>query len=213
MAAGGVTSAGTFVAALLEHQGYVTQARFLDAFQEFFQYGGGLLYLIAACGAIFSVVAFGSFRQARYLLIGPACFWFLVGPRAENVNGVVWKLGGGQARGQKAVAGEQAAKSSRQEILAKLDSKGQGPNSEIKIAQGFYLFVKPIDEFTNKMVDFMLKDEDKSDLMVASRQYGLEQIANNLPQDTELIQRYEQGFLVNCQRMINSATAAAQVMV
>ena len=206
-----VTSAATLVAAVLEHQGYLLQARFLDTFQDFFRDAGGLVYLIAAVGAVTSLLMFGSFRAPRYLLIGPALFWFLIGPRAENVDGVVWKLGAGEERGLKGEAG--AARTTRQQILDKLNHSGEGPGSSPEVAQGFWLFARPINEFTNEMVDFLLKDEDRSDLLVASKVYGLELISTSLPNDVDYIQRVEGGFMKGCQSLMSAAHSAAAVII
>ena len=86
-----VVVAGTFVASVLEHLGYLYQARFLNDFQSFFRDAGALIYLVAAVGGVIAVTMYGSTRAAQYFLIGPALFWFLVGPTTQT-EGVRWKL-------------------------------------------------------------------------------------------------------------------------
>ena len=87
-----VTSAASFVTAALETAGYITQAQFLDAFDKFFSSGGALLYIIAALGAMISMVVFGSYKLFRYLFIMPFIYWLLIGPRAE-LSGAIWRMG------------------------------------------------------------------------------------------------------------------------
>ena len=104
-----VHTAGTFIAAAMEQAGYIAQSRFLVDFRDFFREAGALVYILGAIGGIVSVVVFGSFRAARYLVLGPALYWFLVGPTSPS-EGVIWKIGGGEARGMNQVRGEGAAK-------------------------------------------------------------------------------------------------------
>ncbi len=208
----GVVSAATLIAAVLEHQGYMAQARFLADFQDFFRDAGSLVYLMSGVGAVISVAMYGSFRAARYLLVGPALFWFLVGPTTET-EGVHWKLGDGPYRGILRHDGKGTADADRKEILEKLNQTGQGVNGDIEVAVGFWLFAKPISDFVNEMVGIILEDEEKSDLMVATKTHGLDIVHDYLPNDTEFVQRLESGLYNNCKRMMSAAQAASWTYV
>lgn len=204
--AGDVVSAGTLVAAILEQSGYLTQGDFLIAFKSFFRDAGALVYFIGAVGGVLSLVLFGSFRAARYLIFGPAIYWALVGPTVE-IDGVVAKLGGGEARGFVGDKGEAQAKADRDQVMEKAGVQSGRP---IKVAEGFWLFARPINEFVNEFIDVMLKDEDGENLMVEHKVRGLELIARSLPQSPESISMLEQELLVYCPRIYQSALGIAQ---
>ncbi len=204
--AGDVAVAGTYVAAVLEQAGYLTQGEFIVAFKSFFRDAGALVYFIGAVGGLLSLVLFGSFRAPRYLIIGPALFWFLVGP-TKDVGGVVAKLGGGEARGFIGVKGEAGAQENVEEVLKK---SGRDAPKDIKVAEGFWLFAYPINEFVNEFVDVMLKHEDGADLMVEQKVRGLELIARTLPTSPKEINILEQELLVQCPRLYQSALGIAQ---
>jgi hypothetical protein len=208
----GVVSAATLIAAVLEHQGYMTQARFLADFQDFFRDAGALVYLMSGVGAVISVAMYGSFRAARYLLVGPALFWFLVGPTTQT-EGVHWKLGDGPYRGILRHDGKGEADADRKEILEKLNQTGQGVDGDIDVAVGFWLFAKPISDFVNEMVGIILEDEEQGDLMVGTKTHGLDIIHDYLPNDTEFVQRLESGLYNNCKRMMSAAQAASWTYV
>ena len=203
---GDIVSAGTFVASILEHAGYLTQARFMENFKDFFRDAGALVYFIGAVGGLLSLVFFGSFRAAQYLLIGPALYWFLVGPIKE-VDGVVAKLGDGTPRGFVGEVGLDSAKSTRDKVIEK---SGETPTQKIKVAEGFWLFVKPINDFVEEFVGIMLKDEDEADLAAASKVRGLEAIARSMPNDHGTIQLLENEILKNCMDSYSHAFGAAQ---
>ena len=200
---GDFVSAGTFVAAVLEQAGFVTQARFMENLQDFFRDAGTLVYFIGAVGGLLSVMMFGSFRAAQYLLIGPALYWFLVGPTIE-IDGAVAKLGGGQQRG---FIGSKDSVGDRNDTL---DKAGMESNGKLKVSEAFWLFVKPIDDFVEEFVDIMLKNEDGADLQVASKVRGLEIISRALPNQTKTIHLIEEEILKNCQQSYASAFGAAE---
>lgn len=203
---GDIVSAGTFVASVLEHAGYLTQARFMESFRDFFRDAGALVYFIGAVGGLLSLMMFGSFRAAQYLLIGPALYWFLVGPTTD-VQGVVAKLGDGTPRGFIGSTGLDKAKTDRDAVITK---SGEQASQRIKIAEGFWLFVKPINDFVEEFVGIMLKEEDESDLAVASKVRGLELIARAMPNDQGTIHLLENEILKNCIGDYNLAFGAAQ---
>lgn len=203
-----LVSAGTFVAAVLEHMGYMAQADFLQKFISFFRDAGAILYLLAGAGAIMSVAMYGSFRAARYLMVGPAIFWFLVGPTTE-VEGVVWKIGGGTPRGFFGKTGEGVAKSDRDRTIEKAGVPAQ---SSIKVSTGFWLFAHLANEFVNEFTNVLLDQEDADDLLASSRVRGLEMIANSMPSDSDLVNRMR-SFADQCWPVYGSAEAAAFVTI
>ncbi|MCB0321992.1 MAG: hypothetical protein KDD69_00415, partial [Bdellovibrionales bacterium] len=204
-----VVVAGTLVGAVLEHHGYITQADFLQAFRSFFRDAGAFVYLAAGVGAVVSFAMFGSFRAARYLILGPALFWFMVGPTTET-GGVLWQLGGGQPIGESREQGEAAAVAYRQKILQKMNVPGVG--QPINVATGFWLFAWPINEFVKEFVDRMLDLEDTEDLTANQKAIALEFIISMIPTDTSHLSRLNH-FSSRCGYMLASANAAAALSV
>lgn len=203
---GNIVSAGHFITAVLEHMGYLTQADYLTAFRSFFRDAGALIYFLAAVFSLISVLLYGSARAVRYLLLGPAIYWFLVGPVTE-VEGVVWKLGGGQERGILGEEGREAAVQGRDEVI---ENVGVPSSRSIKVSTGFWLFAKPINDLVQEIVDLFLDDEDEEALMVADKVRGLELISRMLPNDPGLIQRLEGGVLKFCGESYHAALGMAE---
>ena len=222
-----VVVAGTFVASVLEHLGYLYQARFLNDFQSFFRDAGALIYLIAAVGGVIAVAMYGSTRAAQYFLIGPALFWFLVGPTTQT-EGVRWKIGGGQFLGMFREQGRQSSDDFTQSVLRKmnevessiaqadpqteeeLEAAQQNAGGEIDVAIGFYIFAKTISDTVNTMVDVILHREDTEDLMAQSKVQGLELISNILPYSHDHIQQIEE-FSTQCSEYFSAASSAAEL--
>lgn len=206
--ANGVVSAATFVAAVLEHHGYLTQAEFLQQFKSFFRDAGAFVYLMAGIGAVLSVAMYGSFRAARYLLLGPALFWFLVGP-TTTTGGVLWKVGGGEPLGMFRQKGEGAARESRDEVIERMGSEIQ---QEIEVATGFWLFAYPINEFVNEFVDIMLDEENSWDLTTSYLVTGLELMAVTQPTNNDYIKRVN-SFMADCVKTMAHSQAIAELII
>ncbi len=207
MAANNIVSGGTYVASVLEHAGYITQARFLTAFNAFFRDAGALIYLIAGASAVFSIAVYGSSKAVRYLLLGPAIFWFLVGPTTDT-SGVLWKLGGGDYRGWSNETGEQAATAVRDEALAEA---GMPTGQSIKVATGFWLFAYPINQLVNEVTDIILQKKEDTDYGTNfARVRGLEMLFQSLPPDDMQNWVFDDAFLKKCGPMVNAAINGAQ---
>src|SRR5262245_41929301 len=90
--AGGVTSGGTMVAAVLESAGYYFQAHILDELGGAFTGSlGGFLFLIGVAVTVFAVAIRGGYRYGAWLLIGPPLFFAMVLPRT-SIQHVQWKF-------------------------------------------------------------------------------------------------------------------------
>jgi hypothetical protein len=206
---GEIVSAGHFIAAILEHMGYLTQADYLEEFRSFFRDAGALIYFLAAVFSLISVLLYGSARAVRYLIVGPALYWFLVGPVTE-VEGVVWKLGGGQERGILGQEGREAAEEGRDDVL---ENAGIEPRKNLRVATGFWLFAKPINDLVQELVDLFLDDEDGEALMVADKVRGLELISRMIPHDPGMIHRLEHGLLGQCGKSYHAALGSAETYI
>lgn len=218
---GAVITAGTFVCSVLETAGLMVQARFLALFKDFFREAGAFIYVIAACGAVFSFALYGSYRAGRYLLVGPAIFFFLVGPRFQT-SGAVWQLGGGEIRGQDGRAGIDRAFADRDKLIgdvagvevrgaARLSREGpQKPGEPFEISRAFALFALPINEVVRDFVDLLLSEENGKDLLFFGRTRGLEiltTLAPNGPGASQFIEMLEGNFLLECYQMVGYGAA------
>ena len=197
-----VESSASFVCAVLEQAGYQAQSLYLDSFQSFFRNAGALIYCLAGAGAVFSIAIHGSYRAARYLLVGPALFWFLVGPRI-TYDGMMWRVGGGSPRGLQDRRGAGVAQADVREALLRAGIPGQ----EMKVAEGFALFTRLTNELVHGLVDVMLKDEDGEYLMHISRTRGLDYIMAAVPYDPTLIDMLEGNLITGCPELLNYGLA------
>ncbi len=202
------STAGTLIGAVLETAGYLTQAEILVDFKEFFNSAGGLIYTLAVIGGVISFALFGSFRAVRYLIVGPAMFWFLIGPTSET-NGVMWKVAENEPRTMDGSASaEEAAKFSRD---AARESKGAAPevqNRTIKVSSVFKTYTQLtnniVAEFVRVILQYQKKDED---LLFSLRNRAYEYLTQAQIDDPELLEMMEGNLLRDCGRMINAALA------
>ncbi len=86
-------SVGSLIGAAMESAGHMAQSQILDQLNGPVGSGlGGLLFLIGVIGAVITVAVGGVFRHARWLLVGPAIFYFLISERV-NSDGAEWRFG------------------------------------------------------------------------------------------------------------------------
>ncbi len=209
-----VLSAGTFIASVLETAGYLTQARFLDVFEQngFFREAGAFIFTIGAVGAVVSFLMFGSFRGVRYLLVGPAMFWFLVGSRSETF-GSVWKINGQTPQSQAGATSIEGAIARRNEVINKATEGWQGGGQSIKIATGFALFASVTNAVTEDLVKMFMDNAPKKDLSNFGKVRGYEIITMVTPEDSLFVDMLEQDFLVQCAPLMNAAIAMSAVQL
>jgi len=203
-----VTTAGNFAAAVLEQAGYIAQAQFLKDFRDFFREAGALVYILGGIGGVISMVVFGSFRAARYLLIGPALYWFLIGP-TTTFDGVVWQVGGGQPRGLNGTRGEGASQQYVNRALT--DSRlSDGGGEGIEVAMGFALFARVINTVTRDLADLILgQDEDNEYLLYLSKGIALDMLVTGMPEDPYFTEMMEGDFVAKCSDMFGYGLARA----
>lgn len=92
-----IGSSGTLIGAALETVGYYYQSFILDSLsigqgQTALASIAGLLLTIGAIVALISTVTTGGYKMWKWLLLGPAMFFFALDPRIET-GGVEWKNG------------------------------------------------------------------------------------------------------------------------
>ncbi len=86
-------SVGSLTGSAMETAGHMAQSRILDLLdQPFGKSLVGLLYLVGIVAAIITTASGGSYRFAKWLLIGPAIYFFLVGTRVPS-DGAEWRFG------------------------------------------------------------------------------------------------------------------------
>ena len=186
--------ASTIVAAVLETTGYVTQSNILDAFTPFWGAAGTFFYTLSSIGAIMSVMIFGSYRYARYLIIGPSLFWFLIGNRVD-VPPTQWKLGGGNA--------VSVAREFTDTALETYDPVTNPP----RLPWFFAYYTKAIDDVMNGLVNVVLSHENDQDLMFQTRNHMLDFLLNIGPNNDEVYRLFGEGLFDDCSTMANLATA------
>lgn len=91
--AAALPSTGTLLAAAFETAGYHAQATVLSDLKELLDSLGALIYLGVLISAIFTVALLGNYRSARWILVGPAMFYFAIYPTSDRPAGVEWQFG------------------------------------------------------------------------------------------------------------------------
>lgn len=209
-----VHSSISLIAAVLQTAGYYTQELFLDRMQDFFNHTGAFIYTISIIGGVISYAIFGSYRAVRYLLIGPALFWFLVGARAES-DGVIWKIGNGSPRTAVGpVTSDEAAKAVREMVDNTKDETSEtAVNKKIRISSAFNWFSQVIDTVTETFVAAVLQHEDDEDLNFVYRVRAFEILLNSKIANPDLLQMFESSLFGNCQPMMAAATALSDPII
>ena len=201
------TQAASFVGAVLEQAGYLAQADFLRLLKDFFREAGAFVYILGAIGALISFVTFGSFRAARYLLLGPALYWFLVGP-TFTFDGVVWRVGSGDYRGLNGRRGLEQAKANVKDILEKSGIKA--PNGNIEVAYGFALFVRVINTVSSELVELIVNARDDEEyLRYVSKGLALDSAMRIQITNPALINMIEEDFFARCANAFAYSVAAS----
>ena len=200
-----ITSAGNLIAAVLEQAGYVAQSHFLVSFRDFFREAGALVYILGGIGGVISLVVFGSFRAARYLLLGPALYWFLVGPTTD-FDGVIWQVGNGTPRGANQRRGLEASQKDVNDLLDGAKQNGEG--GPIKVATGFALFVRPINEIVRGLAGVILEDGvDNEYLTFLGKARALDYLLNLQPDNGHFIDMLESDYVRTCAEMFGYGLA------
>jgi len=207
-----ITSAGTLVAAVLETAGFLTQARLLEDFRAFFMAGGGLIWIIAGIGGLISIVLYGSFRAARYLLIGPALYWMLIGPTTP-VQGVMWKLGGGEAQSKDGTTTPQGSAQYVREVVGRTNADGTAVQSNVPVEAStvFVWFTTLISDIINEAIDVVLQHENDKDLLFVNKTQALEYLSAAKLTNPEVLNMLEEDLYVGCRDMMNAALAASNI--
>ncbi|MCB0360277.1 MAG: hypothetical protein KDD44_11600, partial [Bdellovibrionales bacterium] len=193
------SAAGTLIVAVMETAGYITQERILDSFGGFFNSAGAFLYTIGCIGGLISVALFGSFRAARYLLIGPTLYWFVIGPRAD-IPGAMWKLGDGQPRNhQGVVTEEEAVLTSR-----RASAEPKDENEYIRVSYFFYLYSHVINGVVHDFVSAILEHEDDEDLLFVARTQAIENLYRTEVGEGQLWQMLRDNYYGSCEKMLSA---------
>jgi len=187
-----VVSAGTLVGAILETSGYIAQQHILNDFSGFLQYTAAHLYAVAVFAALIALVMFGSVRMARYLLLGPAIFWFLIAEQSET-EGVLWTMHGSQSIPVLDLASEVSAEEDVPE--------------SIKISTTFLWYTSMVSGIIEEVVRMILRYHDKEDYLFFDRRYALDILLNGLPDSDTLIEILLGNVMLPCHHMMEAAFA------
>jgi len=206
-------SAGTLVGAVLETAGYISQQEILTDLSSFFDSGGALLFIIAGIGGVLSVVIFGSYRMAQYILIAPAIFYFLIGWQTE-VDGVMWRRTPqtevNVARDARLLQSDPAIKTDNSGDVEKLKDE------PIRIAAPFYMFASftssLVAEFSRVILAFA---DDENNVLTQEgpylRHYMLNLLVKALPEESLVVRLLLEDVFQNCEEMLEASLGLADM--
>lgn len=89
---GAHASVGTLAAAAFETAGYMAQAKILRDLNPLIENVAALVYLCIVISAIVTIALGGEYKAARWILIGPPLFFFMINGRVQAA-GAEWQLG------------------------------------------------------------------------------------------------------------------------
>jgi hypothetical protein len=122
-----IPKATTIVSAAMESAGATIQSDMLDYINTASgQTLAGFLYLLAIVGALFAFASGGNYRWGRYLLIGPALFFFLTNIRTQS-DGTEWAFGNREFS-QEAIT----------KVLRGVDSPSNGGGTSVSLVYHFW---------------------------------------------------------------------------
>ena len=156
----GKASTGTLVAAAMETAGYVAHAKIIKDLQELIEGIGALIFLGCVISGILTAAVLGNYAGAKWLLIGPPIFFFLINP-TESATGVEWQFGVFEDR-----RGEQSYV---------LQNANVQPASGDKVSGFFHQYNRLVSELVQDLVKFFTRNKPDPQMMFMARQKTIDQ--------------------------------------
>lgn len=189
MAGEQVFSAGTKIGALLETAGHSTQSMIIGSLGPMFHSIAACLYVLAVIGAIVSIVIFGSFRAARYLLLGPTLFFVCFFEKA-NSYGVKQEFG------------------KRQQVDAAAAGNLEIKLSPIPVSRVFLFITGVIDGVVRDGIDLIVRDTKLTPQKMTVRPRALENLVNPKVTNTD-VHEVVGAFVTSCPKLVHNSLILA----
>ena len=190
------SSAGTIIAAVLEGAGFYSHAQILDSFQNFFDAGGALIFILSASLGLLLTVLYGGYRPILALIIGPGLFYFLISYRVP-IEPPIKQLGGGDP-----VDVTQGVKLA----LNKTDKKGNLTTTlnPAEISWFLSLTARLSSTITRSVTDLILDKEKEEELLFLTQKGALNALLEAEPSRSELQQMLSFTLLNECAPLLSS---------
>lgn len=194
-------SVGEIVAAALETKGLIDQGKILE--------NSELLKTIAALGWIFSiamaigsVAVFGGYKQALYLLVGPAFFLFMI-TETTTTDGTKMRVGDRDYPNSKA---------DQNEFLHYIHAitNADGSTGSANISLFFAIWDSMVSEGVQKVVSVILDTKNRADLRFKARERMLSYVLMKVPQEAGLLKLMIAGTFGQCAEATGDYMIAGQ---
>ncbi len=192
----GIASLGAvsnLVAATLQTAGVYAQSKILVEFEAALISLAALCYLVGVVSAIISVTLHGTYKNAPYLLIGPALFYFCI--KTEPVGGTRVQVGGRIVQGS--VADQK--KFMEEFVTAKSFS---GPAN---VSYVFLVVDSLVSEIVQKVVEVLSNAKNKEDMVVKARERVFSWVILSTPSDPGFLKLISLGMNGECAQVKNIA--------
>ena len=157
-----VGSVGQLISAVLQTAGLFAQSDIIKTFEPILNNLAALVYVVAVIGGIFSVALFGRYKEAMYLLMGPALFTWTLTTTVPG-GGTVVRIGSRYV--------PQAGK--QQADLLKMFGD-EGAFSDIpQISWLFRLYDNVISEIVQGTVAVLVDTDNNADLLIVARERAM----------------------------------------
>lgn len=190
--------AGKAVGAAMETLGLYAQAQILNSFQDVFSSLGALIFTCSALGAIISVAVFGNYRQALYLVLGPALFWWMLGAR-QPVTQTLYQRGGRFLPEEQTAIIDVARRSVEGVGVAPTNLTGVG---KAEVSQFFALYDNVISSVIKQAENLILDTVKNQDYRLAARERILSRIYSSRSNDPEYLSLIDLALGSNCQPLL-----------
>lgn len=187
---GVVGMAGQLIAAVLETAGLYGQSQVLSNFAPVFSALGSIVYIWCIIGAIISFALFGNYRQASYLIMGPALFWWML-TTTQSVTATA------------NIFGDREGHTPEQQInrLEQSTSPGQY-QQQAQVSQFFVLYDNFVSATVQELVRFLVDTANKEDMIYVARERVLTRVARAKASEPAFIELMNISLIGECARSL-----------
>ncbi len=201
-----VGAVGHYASALLQTAGLFGQESVLEFMGPIIEQVGMLVYIVAIISALISFALFGGYRQAAYLLLGPALFFFVLHTRVP-VSGTMVRLG---ATPQKEKGTNDVGSIMDQRAALNRLSSALWGGEHPKVSWFFVLYDDLISQVIQNIAALLLDDSKREDLIATGKERVYSQINLFKSHNGGFIHLLSKGMTGHCSRVRKMSKDLAQ---
>lgn len=182
-----IGAVGHLISALMQTSGLMAQSEVLSTFSGFITSVGALVFVYALIVGIVSVALYGNYKQALYLIVGPALFYWMLSSTVP-VSSTMVRYGDRVT--------QDSALNQRQFLALVSDLGVRSSGTEISWA--FALWDNIVTEVVQRTVSVFLDTENLADLKQAATERVFSKVLRHRSSDPGFIRLLSTGVLGEC---------------